>query len=215
MAPAAYGLQKFMRMHAYTAESDSDHSDESEEEEETRKARLAQQFAAGEHVVCRRTFKSDSKGKIRLWKGTAGKIQEIDEFGDAYIDFETAGLQWVFSSKFQYLDKNKQSVELDEESKGKLIVGQRVEVRDRESDSWEVGVVRSLRPLKVKAKGMEIAYEWKEVRALQKFEDTRKQTKSEGASLVGAFLRFAGVDVDNGCCCVGGRAGHPMKNGGA
>merc|ERR1712187_134245 len=66
-----------------------------------------QKIASGDKVKVLKEFKSNSKKKVKLREGLEGVVEEIDEDGDACIDFSDSGKgigsEWVQVKKFHYL----------------------------------------------------------------------------------------------------------------
>ena len=79
-------------------------------------------IAVGSWVRATVTFTSGSSERTKVPKGLLGKVKKIDEDGDANIEFEGIGKQWVFKDNFGNLAVLSQADVLQERAKREEVV---------------------------------------------------------------------------------------------
>jgi len=120
---------------------------------------------AGMKVVVKDGFKSDGEDRINIERGISGTVSQVDEEGDAAVDFEgVSKLVWVRKQNFKRLEK------------APFRAGQKVERRAC-GENWERGYVTSVEP------ELEVDFLiWDEVRHCADWKVQPQSQSTEGVS---------------------------------
>eukprot|EP00928_Gymnodinium_smaydae_P047396 TRINITY_DN31629_c0_g1_i1.p1 TRINITY_DN31629_c0_g1~~TRINITY_DN31629_c0_g1_i1.p1 ORF type:complete len:547 (+),score=81.99 TRINITY_DN31629_c0_g1_i1:82-1722(+) len=106
-----------------------------------------QELQVGMSVTVRENFMSDSQSPVQLQKGCAGKVEKINEEGDACINFvKVPNMQWVFKSNHKFLQIEKELVQrvdaetVQPESVASLVRKENIHDEPAQTHSREVAV---------------------------------------------------------------------------